>query len=196
MFSGVDWILDWPKARLFSLRIGEICSTIPLRGSWEPDNRLAFAMASFRMAQEHHSSIHLLFSADKCASARALARPLLEATTRTVWIAEDASDVDIMNLAKGRGVPLLKELSESLLKRGQHPNGRFEGLLHNFTHGGMVALAAQFMEGDQREQSNAVMISAAGQALAFAGCVVSNRLGRQDLVEMIADTIPDFEQRP
>jgi hypothetical protein len=109
MFTGADWILDWPKAEAFSLRIGEICAAIPLRGAWEPNDRIAFAMASFRLAQEHHSSIHLLFRHNKPASANALARPLVEAGLRTVWIAEDATDQEISAIARGREsvIPLL-----------------------------------------------------------------------------------------
>ena len=84
MVDDISWITDWPKAQTFSTRIGEICTRIPQRGDWEPNDRIAFAMASFRLAQEHHSSIHLLFSFNKHASANALARPLLEAGLRTI----------------------------------------------------------------------------------------------------------------
>jgi len=80
-----------------------------MRGSWEPNDRIAFAVASFRLAKEHH----LLFSNEKCASAKALTRPLLEAALRTIWIDEDASEPEIINLTKGRDrLPLLKELND------------------------------------------------------------------------------------
>ena len=52
--------------------MGEICVRIPLRGAWEPNDRIAFAMASFRLPQEHHSSIHLRFDHNKSVSANAL----------------------------------------------------------------------------------------------------------------------------
>ena len=77
MFTGADWILEWPNAEAFSLRMGEICARIPLRGTWEPYDRIVFAMALFWLAQEHHSSIHLLYRHNKSASANALAGPLI-----------------------------------------------------------------------------------------------------------------------
>jgi hypothetical protein len=112
MFTGTDWISDWPKAETFTLLIGEICVRIPMRGSWEPNDRIAYAMASFRLAQEHHSSIHLLISNDRCASARALARLLVEAGLRTVWFLEEVSDQEIIAIARGREkLPTLGELN-------------------------------------------------------------------------------------
>jgi len=147
-----------------------------------------------RLAKGHHSSIHILFSNDKCASAKALARPLLEAALRTIWIAEDASEPDIINLTKGRGrLPLLKELNDCLSKRAQPMSGKFQGLLHSFTHGGTTALAAQFFEGEVLEQSNAAIVAVAGTALAGAGYTISRLLGRQDLVDVLTVTVPDFD---
>lgn len=101
MFSGTDWMTEWNKAEAFSLHIGTICATVPLRGSWEPNDRIAFAMASFRLAQEHHSASLLLFRHNKPMSANALARPLLEAGFRTIWLIEDASDQEIKAIVKG-----------------------------------------------------------------------------------------------
>ena len=194
MFRGSNWISDWCKAELFSLRVGEICSTIPVRGSWEPNDRVAFSMASFRLAKEHHSSIHLLISNDKSASARALTRPMLEAALRVIWIAEDAGEQEIINLTKGRGiVPLLGELNACLKKRGEPMGSRFQGLLHSFTHGGHMALGAQFLEGEKLEQSNAAIVAVAGTALAGAGYMISSLIGRQDLIETLTITIPDYD---
>lgn len=138
MYTGGDWILEWPKAEAFSLRMGEICAAIPLRGTWEPNDRIAFAMASFRLAREHHSSIHLLFRHNKCASANALARPLIEAGLRAVWIVEDASHQEISAIAEGSEsiIPLLGKLSSRLSKRSEIKlGGNFRGLLDSLTHG-------------------------------------------------------------
>src|SRR5580658_511558 len=157
MFTGDGWIADWPKAEAFSLRIGEICALIPMRGSWEPNNRLAFAMASFRLAQEHHCSTHLLISNDKCSSARALARPLMEAGLRTVWLLDEASERDIIELAKGRErLPLLGNLNRLLIKQleGKPLRGKLLGLLDSFTHGGAAALSTQFIEGAELDKRN------------------------------------------
>jgi hypothetical protein len=100
MFSGSDWMTDWNKAETVSLRIGEICAAIPLYGHWEPNDRIALAVASFRLALEHHSSIHLLFRHNKRASANALARPLFEAALRTVWFADVASEKQISGIRR------------------------------------------------------------------------------------------------
>jgi hypothetical protein len=75
MFTCDDWILEWAKAEAFSLRMGEICATIPLRGTWEPNDCIAFAMASFRLARERHSSIHLLFRHNKPATGGTILQP-------------------------------------------------------------------------------------------------------------------------
>jgi hypothetical protein len=44
-------------------------------------------------------------------------------------------------------------------------NGRFQGLLHNFTHGGPIALANQYIDGAERERGNAAMLALAAFAL-------------------------------
>jgi hypothetical protein len=192
MFHGTDWISERPKAEAFSLRIGEICATIPLRGSWEPNDRIAFAMASFRLAQEHHSSIHLLFRNNKSASANALVRPILEAGLRTIWLAQDASDQKIIAIAKGRELPLLGELNSCFSKRSEEEalSGKFRGLLDSLTHGGIRAMAAQVLEGGELERSNAAMIAQAGMALAAAGYTIAQLLGRQDLLNQLTDATP------
>ncbi len=194
MFSGDDWISDWHKAEALSLRMGEISAAVPLRGSWEPDARMALAMASFRLAQEHHSSIHLLCSKGKNASARALVRPVIEAALRVIWLLEDASDPEITAIAKkGRELPILGTLKECLSKRGEPLGGKSEGLLHSLTHGGMTALAAQFLEGDQLKKSNAAMVTMAGITLGGAGYTVCRKLNRQDLLDQFNAVTPDFD---
>ena len=132
MFRGTDWMTEWKDAEAVSLRIAEICATIPLRGSWEPNNRIAFAMASFQLTQEHHSSIHLLLRHKKCASANALGRPVVEAGLRTMWIVEDASDGEIDGIAKGREFPILGELNSK--RPGSPVSGKHQGLLASLTH--------------------------------------------------------------
>ncbi len=159
--------------------MGEISATVPLRGSWEPDYRMALAMASFQLAQEHHGSIHLLFSRGKNASARALVRPVLEAALRVVWLIEDARGPEIAAVAKGRELPILGILKDCLRKRGEPLDGKSEGLLHSLTHGGMTALAAQFFNGDQLKKSSATMVTMAGIALGSAGYTVCRKLCRQ-----------------
>src|SRR5437868_6649832 len=137
MFSGNDWMTEWNKAEAFSLHIGKICATVPLRGSWEPSDRIAFAMASFRLAQEHHSATLLLFRHDKPKSANALARPLLEAGLRTIWLIEDASEQEITAIIKGRAMPIFGELNSRLSKRSELSlSGKHQALLHGLTHGG------------------------------------------------------------
>jgi hypothetical protein len=188
MFSGTDWMSDWNKAETFSLRIGEICSAIPMRGSWEPNNRVAFAMASFRLAQEHHSSIHLLLRHNKCASANALARPALEAGLRTIWIVEDASDGEIEGIVNGREFPILGELNSK--RPGSPVSGKHQGLLASLTHGGTRAISAQYLEGGTLERLNAVMIAQAGLAVGGAGYAIAQRLGRQDFVTQLTEATP------
>jgi hypothetical protein len=196
MFTGDDWIADWPKAEAFSLRIGEICALIPMRGSWEPNDRIAFAMASFRLAQEHHCSSNLLFSNDKCASARALARPLMEAGLRTVWLLEEASERDITELAKRREkLPLLGDLNRLLIKQLENKplRGKLLGVLDSFTHGGAAALSTQFIEGAELEKRNSAIIALTGLALAAAGYAVATLLRRDDLQAELAAAVPDME---
>jgi hypothetical protein len=193
MFAGDDWIVEWPKAEALSLRMREICATIPLRGTWEPNDRIAFAMASFRLAQEHHASIHLLFGNNKPSSANALARPLLEAALRVVWIAEEASNQEISALANGREsvIPLLGELI-TLVSKGSEItiSGRHRGLLDNLTHGGGKAMAAQFLGGEKLERLSAAMIAQAGLALFAAGYTIAQLLGRQDLLAELINGNP------
>jgi hypothetical protein len=186
MFSGSDWMSDWNKAETFSLRIGEICSAIPVRGSWEPNDRIALAMGTFVLAREHHSSIHLLFGHNKRVSANALMRPLLEAALRTVWLAEKATEEEINAfLKRERKLPTLGEL-----KRGLKLTGDYQGLLNSFTHGGISALAVHYFEGEQRELTNAVMIAQAGMCLGFSGYVIAHHLGLQDFVTQLTDATP------
>lgn len=193
MFSGNDWISDWRKAEVLSLRMGEISAAVPLRGSWEPDDRIALAMASFRLAQEHHGSIHLLFSKGKNASARALVRPVIEAALRVIWLLEDASHSEITAIVKGRELPILGTLKDCLSKRGEPLGGKSEGLLHSLTHGGMTALAAQFLEGDQLARSNASMVTMAGITLGSAGYTLCRKLGHQDLLDQFNAATPNFD---
>jgi hypothetical protein len=191
MFSGTDWMSDWNKAETFSLRIGEICAAIPQRGSWEPNDRIAFAMASFRLAQEHHSATLLLFRHDKPTSANALARPLLEAGFRTIWLIEDASDQEIKAIVKGRAMPIFGELNSRLSKRSELSlSGKHQGLLHTLTHGGTQAIAGQYLDGGQRERLNAAMAAQAGYALAAGGYSVAQWLGRQDILTQFVDATP------
>jgi hypothetical protein len=195
MFTGDDWIADWPKAEAFSLRMGEICALIPMRGSWEPNNRLAFAMASFRLAQEHHCSTHLLISNDKCSSARALARPLMEAGLRTVWLLDEASERDIIELAKGRErLPLLGNLNRLLIKQleGKPLRGKLLGLLDSFTHGGAAALSTQFIEGAELDKRNSAIVALAGLALTASGYAVATFLRRDDIRAELAAAVPDM----
>jgi hypothetical protein len=183
--SDSDWSTDWQKAEALSLKIGEICGTIPMRGSWEPNDRIAFAMASFRLAQEHHHSIRLLFEHNKFASANALARPLVEAGLRTLWLAEDASEAQIVDIVRGKGrTPLLTDLNNCLSRRSEVPvSGKFQGLLHNFTHGGHIALASQYIDDDaERKRGNAAMLTVGAFALGTAGYTIAALLGRHDLM--------------
>jgi hypothetical protein len=188
MFRGAKWMTEWNDAEAVSLRIAEICATIPLRGSWEPDNRIAFAMASFRLTQEHHNSIHLLLGHNKFASANALARPVLEAGLRTIWIIEDASDREIDGIAKGREFPILGELNNR--RPGRALTGKHQGLLHSLTHGGHRAMAAQYLDGGKLERLNSVILAQAGMTVGAAGYAIARRLGRQDLVDQLTDATP------
>lgn len=192
MFSGTDWMSDWNKAEAFSLHMGEICAAIPLRGSWEPNDRIALAVASFRLALEHHSSIHLLFRHNKRASANALARPLLEAALRTIWLAEKASEKKISGILKGGQVPMLGELSSVFSRSKSNPlvSGKYAELLHSFTHGGTRALSAHNLEGEDRERVNAVMTAQAGFSLGSAGHSIAQKLGQQDFMTRLADATP------
>lgn len=191
MFSGSDWMTDWNKAETLSLRIGEICAAIPLYGYWEPNDRIALAVASFRLALEHHSSIHLLFRHNKRASANALARPLFEAALRTAWFADVASEKQIRGILKGRKVPLLGELSSVFNgKSGRLLSGQYEGVLHSLTHGGTRALTAHYLEGEDRERANAVITAQSGMCLGFAGYTIAYRLGHQDFVTQLVDATP------
>lgn len=196
MFTGDDWVSDWPKAEAFSLRMGEICALIPMRGSWEPNDRIAYAMASFRLAQEHHASSHLLIANDKRSSARALARPVMEAGLRTVWLLEEASDRDIFELSRGRErLPLLGDLNRLLIKQlEQRPlRGKLLGALDSFTHGGAVALASQFIEGAELEKSSSAIIALAGFAVAIAGYAVAKVLHRDDLLAELSEASPTMD---
>jgi hypothetical protein len=196
MFTGDDWVSNWSKAETFSLRMGEICARIPMRGSWEPNDRIAFAMASFRLAQEHHCSSHLLISNDKCSSARALARPVMEAGLRTVWLLEEATERDITELAKGREkLPLLGDLNRLLIKHMENKplGGKLLGALNSFTHGGAVALSTQFIEGAELEKRNSAIVALAGLALVAAGSAVATVLRRDDILVELAVATPNMD---
>ncbi|RZU40192.1 DUF6988 family protein [Edaphobacter modestus] len=190
--GGNGWMAEWNKAKTFSLRIGEICAAIPLPGSWEPNDRIALAVASFELALEHHSSIHLLLRHNKCASANALARPLLEAALRTTWLAEKASEKEISGILKGRNVPILGELNSVLSSSKSDPlvHGEHEGVLHCLTHGGSRALVAQYNEGEERERANAVIAAQAGFSLGSAGYTIAHHLGQQDFVTQLVEATP------
>lgn len=182
---------EWSKAEAFSLQMGHICTTIPMRGSWEPNDRIALSVASFRLAQEHHASLHLLYQHGKFSSAKALTRPLIETGLRTLWIAEIASDEKLQNVMKGRELPLLGKLRTCLSSQEE---GLFaatlQGLLDTFTHGGARAMAAQFLEGEVLDKGNAVMITIAGFALGTAGYTIARLLGRDDLLDQLISATP------
>jgi hypothetical protein len=152
-------------------------------------------MASFRLAQEHHNSIHLLICNDRSASARALARPLAEAGLRVVWFLEEASDQEIIAIARGREkLPTLGELNRLLIKQLEVPLGaKILQLLNSFTHGGGAALSVQFYEGAELQKRNAAVVALAGIALAAAGYSVAVSLRRDDLLAELSGAIPVLE---
>jgi hypothetical protein len=178
------------------LRIADFCKTIPTRGSWEPDDRIALAMASCSLAKAHHDSIHLLHSHNKDISARALARPLLEAGLRTLRVVEKASDSEIVDVLKGKeNMPrlggLIKSLKSVLSDDGTEVlSGRHRGLLDSLTHGGSRALAAQFLDDGVLRKGNAAMVAQAGIALGAARYAIARQLGRTDLAVELSDAIP------
>ena len=65
-----------------------------------------------------------------------------------------------------------------------------QDILHDLTHGGMGAIAAQFIEGEGRQRSNAAMVSMAGATLAGAGLSAARLIGRQDLIEELQANLP------
>ena len=72
-------------------------------------------------------------------------RPLIEASLRTIWIAEDATEEQVKEILKRRtsDLPLLGELNGCFTVRDEKPmNGKMQGILHDFTHGGPAAMAA------------------------------------------------------
>ena len=192
----VDWIFEWSKAEAFSLRIEQICGKIPLRGAWEPNDRIAFAMASFKLAQEHHVSIHLLTRHAKYASANALARPLLEAALRTIWFVEDATPDEIVAISKGRNsaVPLLGNLVRRLSRRSEFVvSGKHRGLLDNLTHGGVVALGVQFRIGEELDRSKAGMLVYGAVAVASAAYTVAQFIECQEPLAELTEVLSPFE---
>lgn len=190
--SNADWMSDWSKAEPFSLRIGEICASMPLMyESWAPNDRIALAVASFRLVLEHHGSIHLLFRHNKNASANALARPTFEAALRTVWLAEKASDKEISGIANGRQLPIFGKLISALSSKSNPIiDGKYEGLLHSFTHGGTRALAAHYLEGEDRKRVNAAITAQVGFSLALAGSTIAQELGQLDVLTQLNNATP------
>lgn len=194
MYTGDEWIHDWPRAEAFSLKVGSICATIPLVGPWAPNDRIAFALALFRLAQQHHQSVHVLFSIDKAGSGNALVRPVVEASLRSVWVADYAKSTIIEALAADplKRLPTLGSLVKFMETREKVPilKRELQDILHDLTHGGMAAIAAQFIEGESRQRSNAAMVSISGAVLAGAGFSAARLIGRQDLVDGLQSVMP------
>jgi hypothetical protein len=189
-------MFEWSKAEAFSLRIEQICGKIPLRGAWEPNNRIAFAMASFKLAQEHQFSMHLLTRHARHASANALARPLLEAALRTIWFIEDATQDEIAAISKGRNsaVPLLGDLVRRLGRRSELVvSGKHRGLLDSLTHGGVVALGAQFLMGEELDRSKAAMLAYGAVAVASAAYTVAQLIECQEPLAELTEILSPFE---
>lgn len=193
MFIGTDWITEWAKADSFGLRIAGISERIPLRGTWEPNNRIAFAMASFRLAQEHHRAIRLLILHNKSASANALIRPLVEAGLRTIWFIEGATDKQIAAVATGResAIPLLGELNSLIARHSEKPlSGVFRGLLDSFTHGGVRAMSAQHLEGSDLERANSAITAQASFVLGGAAYSVAQMLELKEIQLELMEATP------
>ena len=194
MYGDSDRMTDLLKAEAFSKRMGDICTMIPMRGAWEPNDRIALSMASFRLSQEHHGSLYLLYQHGKFASAKALIRSLIEAALRTIWIAETASDERLSAVLKGRKLPLLGELRTYLsFEKDRLFAGSLQGLLDNFTHGGTRAIATQFIEGELLDRGNAVMIALAGFSLGAAGYTIARLLRRNDLLDQLSSATPNVD---
>lgn len=189
MYSGTDWMTDTTKAETFSPRMGEICTAIPLYGASEPDDRTGLAVAQFRLAMEHHSSIHLLFRHAKVASANALARPLFEAAFRSIWVATKARPDEISRILKGGKAPLLGKLIRAISRKPSDPlmTGEHQAVFHCFTHGGTRALNAFILEGEARERATAVVTAQAGMSLAYAGITIAQLLDHPEFVKQLTE---------
>ena len=188
--------MNWKKAEAFSLRMGEVCATIPLEELSVPTNdiRTTLALTSFRLAREHHSAIHLLIRYNKNGSANALARSLLEMGLRTFWLAHGASDQEIEDIGKGRDLPKLGALIKHFKNRmGEVLGDRIQGLLHNFTHGGMQALCAQYYEGKDLERLNAILVTVAGRAVFVAASAVGFLTHRDDIRDRLTAAHSEFD---
>jgi hypothetical protein len=160
---------DREKAQAFTETIADICASLPLRGSWEPDDRIAYAMASFRFTQDHYKAMSLLVEHGPLSWFFALDRPAFQAGLRTAWILTTASQSQMKGITRGREFPLLSELCGGTKEQsGASFSGRHHGVLGNLTHGGARALVVQFAEGAKQERPKAVKIALVGVALARA----------------------------
>ena len=67
----------------------------------------------------------------------------------------------------------------------------FRGVLDSLTHGGPIALGAQYFKDAQLEQLKAMLITAAGCSIGAAGHEIAVWLSRQDLADALLAAVPN-----
>lgn len=100
-----------------SLTLGELHDHLVrqvLGTVYPPGRRVQVALASYRIAQEHHFAISVLVDEGLYASAFALSRALYEATVKGLWLSHCATEAAAEKYAKGTELPLVGELVKDL----------------------------------------------------------------------------------
>jgi hypothetical protein len=199
------WLNDIDACLKFADNISSICEEPIAPPQWEPNDRIAYMLAWFNLARQHHRALILLTRSALHSSARALMRPVVEVSARAIWLGHIASDEDIERVSKGRGsgIPGMNEiLSEIDVKFSADIRKSFlkRGILHDFTHGGIQAVATHMdaleMNGESMEknqQTAAVMVGWSALSLGFAASCIANYFSRSDIAEALNNLVPDLE---
>lgn len=127
--------------------------------SFGTTSRLRIAQTYFRLSLEHHLGLHALMELEVHASGKALLRPQLDAFLRGVWFLEKATESEIAQWMRGERTnqipPKYTPLIAALETIERYSDGGLRmlhdetlRLLHDFTHGGKLQIAA-FNSGDE-----------------------------------------------
>lgn len=82
---------------------------------YPPGRRTQVSLACLAVADDHHVSICQLINDQLNASAFALLRPMLEATVKSIWLSDCATDRRIEQHVEGRELPAVKDMLRGIM---------------------------------------------------------------------------------
>ncbi len=171
-------------------------------------NKVSVALSQH--AQDLSDGVTILVSSNLPGPALALARPLVEAYTRSIWIHKCASESDIDELVKNettkRRWPGLKSMSKSLNDHAPDESAWVSfvitGLdaLHDLTHGGRLQILNRITESSiepyYSDEDIATLLCYAIEGQIRSACLLIEVLNDSDLMEEFRRYLSGLERPP